>query len=74
MKSQPQSEPEFEETFADLVLPYAVTAIAVGVLSGITFLAVVGGWGLVLALVWEPSDESQGGKESNEEDQSNGAG
>lgn len=66
MKSQPQLEPENEETFADLVIPYAVTAIVVGVLLGITFLAVAGGWGLALALVWEPSDESQESKESDD--------
>lgn len=74
MKSQPQSEPEPEETFADLVLPYAVTAIAAGALLDTMFLVVLGVWGMVLALVWEPCDELPEGKESNEEDQSNGAG
>lgn len=67
MKSQPQSESENEETFADLVLPYAVTALAVGVFSGIMFLVVLGVWGMVLALAWEPCDESQEGKEGNDE-------
>jgi hypothetical protein len=66
LRSQPPSEPEHEETFADLVIPYAVTAIAVGVLFGWEFLAVAGGWGLVLALVLEPSAESQEDKESDD--------